>query len=253
MNFNAQEVHARLKLQNPSAYTYRMDLDDDGDGLRTSLVGASPELVLASEKDFVVSHPLAGSAPRHTNPFKDAAAGQELLRSPKDLHEHSHVVRAVARSFRLLAHNVVVPEGPSLVSTPVIWHLGTRIVGKLRDGISPLELAYAMHPTPAVCGWPSRAARSVIGELESFSRGLYAGLIGWIDAEGHGEWALTLRCGVLKGKRATLYAGAGIMEDSSPEAEHLETDVKFSTFAEALGTTGRLVRSVNDATRIYAI
>lgn len=250
MDFDPEEVQARLKLQNPSAYTFRMDLVDETDGLRRSLVGASPELVLASEKGVVVSHPLAGSAPRHADQHKDIAAGQKLLGSAKNLHEHSHVVQAVARSFRIFAKDVSVPENPSLISTPVIWHLGTRIVGNLRNGISPIELAYAMHPTPAVCGWPSKAARGVIEELENFSRGFYAGLIGWIDADGRCEWALTLRCGVIEDNRATLYAGAGIMENSSPMAEHLETDVKFSTFAEALGSIGQLESSTGGITRI---
>ena len=233
--FDIEEIRARLATQNPEAYTFRMDLEEESSIYPASLVGASPELVLASRNRKVVSHPLAGSAQRHPELQADLKAGDELLLSKKDLSEHAHVVRAVVQAFKSLADEVEVPEGPSLVATPVIWHLGTRVSGWLRKGVLPLQLAYAMHPTPAVCGWPSEEARRMIERLENFSRGFYAGLIGWTDAEGNGEWALTLRCGILRGNRAILYAGAGVVENSTPETENTETDVKFSTFSRALG------------------
>lgn len=228
-------LYARLAARNPTAYTYRLDLPRRVDGIPEVLLGASPELVLASRDRQVHSQPLAGSAPRHPDPVADEAIGQELLRSEKDLAEHAHVTHAVGKAFRRFADDVKQPARPELVQTPVIWHLGTRITGRLREGVSPIELAYALHPTPAVCGWPEEAAREVIAELEDFDRGFYAGLIGWIDADEASEWALTLRGGIVSEHRAHVYAGAGIVADSDPEHEHEETSVKFRTFSRALG------------------
>ncbi|WP_161972235.1 isochorismate synthase [Corynebacterium neomassiliense] len=223
----------RLAAANPGAYTYRVDLPR-GTGRAGTMIGASPELVLSSARGEVCSHPLAGSVARTGDPVADRRLGEELLHSPKDLAEHSHAARAVAESFRRHAEVVSVPDEPALVETPVLLHLGTRITGTLRDGTSPLELLYDLHPTPAVCGWPAGPARSLIEELEDFDRGMYAGLVGWIDAEGTSEWALALRGGLVSGPTTTLYAGAGIVADSDPDAEHAETATKFRTFADHL-------------------
>ena len=126
-----------------------------------------------------------------------------------------------------------------IVETPVILHLGSKITGQLDTPMDTrantvMKLLYELHPTPAVCGWPTSAARKVIGELEDFDRGMYSGLVGWIDANGNGEWALALRGGVVKGDAATLYAGAGIVAGSDPEHERAETAAKFQTFGRVI-------------------
>jgi isochorismate synthase len=144
------------------------------------------------------------------------------------------VVQAVGETFRRFADDVSVPASPDLVQTPVIWHLGTPISGSLRPGVSPLELVYALHPTPAVGGWPLETARQAIAELEDFDRGFYAGLLGWMDGQGRGEWVLVLRGGIVAGATATVYAGAGIVANSDPEKEHAETATKLRTFINAL-------------------
>lgn len=227
-------VYQRLCGRNSSAYVYRMDLPQATGETPAVLLGASPELVLGSDQGRVQSHPLAGSAPRATDPEADRQAAQALLRSPKDLAEHALVVQAVGETFRRYAIDVSVPTGPDLVQTPVIWHLGTPISGQLRPGVSPLELVYALHPTPAVGGWPLETARQTIAELEDFDRGFYAGLLGWMDAQGRGEWVLVLRGGIVSGATATVYAGAGIVANSDPEKEHAETATKLRTFINAL-------------------
>lgn len=115
-----------------------------------------------------------------------------------------------------------------------MWHLSTRSTGQLADeGVSALDLACRLHPTPAVCGVPVDAAREVIGELEPFDRGLYTGLVGWCDAAGNGEWAVTLRCAEVGTHRMRLFAGAGIVADSCPLAETRETEATFGTFLHA--------------------
>jgi isochorismate synthase len=228
-------VYQRLCGRNSTAYVYRMDLPQADGEAPAVLLGASPELVLGSDaQGRVQSLPLAGSAPRGGDPEADQQAAQALLRSPKDLAEHALVVQAVGETFRRFADDVSVPASPDLVQTPVIWHLGTPISGSLRPGVSPLELVYALHPTPAVGGWPLETARQAIAELEDFDRGFYAGLLGWMDGQGRGEWVLVLRGGIVAGATATVYAGAGIVANSDPEKEHAETATKLRTFINAL-------------------
>ncbi|MQB34156.1 isochorismate synthase [Agrobacterium rhizogenes] len=228
-------VYARLCARNGSAYVYRADLPDGLEQSSSVLLGASPELVLSCDQGKIRSTPLAGSTPRAANAIADEEVARALLNSKKDLAEHSLVVQAVGETFRQFADMVDVPGEPQLVQTPVIWHLGTYITGMLRANVSPIALAYALHPTPAVGGWPQAAARETIAELEDFDRGFYAGLIGWMDEDGNGEWVLTLRCGIVNGSKATVFAGAGIVAGSDPETEHTETRTKLQTFINALG------------------
>jgi isochorismate synthase len=122
-----------------------------------------------------------------------------------------------------------------LLPTANVWHLSTRFRGVLRDAATDvLQLVAALHPTPAVCGSPRETASEVIRASEPFERGAYAGPVGWIDAEGDGEWAIALRCAELQGDRATLFAGAGIVAGSDPEAELDETERKFRAFLDSL-------------------
>jgi isochorismate synthase len=92
-----------------------------------------------------------------------------------------------------------------------------------------------MHPTPALCGYPTRMARKLINLIEPFERGMFGGLVGWCDAEGNGEWAVTIRCGRMAGSRIELFAGAGIVAESRPESEWDETQAKLQTMVNALG------------------
>lgn len=232
---DCDSVYARLCVQNRNAYVYRADLPGDPGQPPSVVLGASPELVLGSHRGTVRSLPLAGSAPRAADAVADHEAGQALMRSKKDLSEHGLVVQAVGAAFRRFADAVETPAAPQLVQTPVIWHLGTPVTGMLRQGVSPMELVYALHPTPAVGGWPAAAARKAIADLEDFDRGFYAGLIGWMDGDGNGEWVLVLRGGIVSGRVATVYAGAGIVANSDPEKEHAETATKLRTFISALG------------------
>ncbi|MDD7940440.1 isochorismate synthase [Actinomycetospora lutea] len=233
-------VLERLAVRNPSGYVFAADVTDPhgttrGPGPRT-LVGNSPELLAARRGDVVVSHPLAGTAPRSPDPEEDARRGEELARSTKDLREHALVVDRVAERLAPYCASLDVPSSPSVTRTASLWHLGTRIEGRLRDPApTSLQLAEALHPTPAVCGEPTDAARAAIEELEEFPRGFYTGLVGWCDAAGDGEWAVTIRCAEVAGRAVRVYAGAGVVEGSRPEAELAETAAKFRTLLAALG------------------
>lgn len=117
-----------------------------------------------------------------------------------------------------------------------MWHLSTLVTARVPDpAISSLTLGAALHPTPAVCGTPTRDARAAIAEYETFDRGFYTGVVGWENAAGDGEWVVALRCAVPRDHTARLYAGAGIVADSDPAAELAETTAKFRTMLAGLG------------------
>lgn len=219
----------RLRAVNPDAYTFAAPVEGG------VLVGASPELLVSRQGLVVRSNPLAGSAPRSGDPDEDRANAEALRASAKDREEHAIVVEAVVSTLRPFCEELTWDLEPVLLETPNVWHLSTRFVGRLTEPApSVLDLALALHPTPAIAGTPTDAALAAIAELEPFDRGAYAGPVGWVDATGDGEWAIALRCALLDGSRATLYAGAGIVADSEPASEAEETDRKFRAFLDAL-------------------
>ncbi len=201
-------------------------------GAAGAFVGASPELVVARRAERVVSRPLAGTAPL------DDEAGDRLLGSAKNMEEHRLVVSDIAGVLDPLCSELVVPAEPSLVALRTIAHLGTRIEGLLmaEGGRTPsaLELVAALHPTPAVGGVPRDRALELIAELEPGPRGHWAGVVGWLDGRGDGDWMLGLRSATLSGARATLWAGAGIVAGSDPDQELAETTVKLVPALEGM-------------------
>lgn len=223
-----------LARRDPRSYLFAVDLPPERPGTPRTLLGASPELLLSRRGRTVTANPLAGSAARSPDPVTDRRRGQELLASAKDRHEHALVVGDVAERLRPLVDDLEVPEGPSLVRTPTLWHLSTTVRGRATD-LSALHLAQALHPTPAVCGVPRPAAHAAITEIEPFDRGFYTGAVGWTDARGDGEWVMALRCGEVQGDRVRLWAGAGIVPASRPADELAETAVKLRTLLDALG------------------
>ncbi len=241
------DVHQLLKnlaCKNTHGYTFAVDLprtgdEDDAELLPRTLVGASPELLVSRSGMKVIANPLAGSTPRSKDPVEDRRRADALLDSPKDLHEHAVVVEAVAEALRPFCRTLEVPEKPSLVQTETMWHLSTVVTGELFDpAVSSLELAVALHPTPAVCGTPTDLARTAIGEIEPFDRGFYTGMIGWCDSNGDGDWVVTIRCAEVEDRSLRLYAGAGVVLGSSAEAELAETSAKFRTMLQAMGLNG---------------
>ena len=231
---DAQAMLRELAARDPRGYLFAVGLPTAGPGPRT-LIGASPELLLSRRGTAVLANPLAGSAPRHPDPAEDERVGAALLASAKDRHEHALVVDAVAAALEPFCEALVVPSEPSLVRTETLWHLSTRLDGQVDPGATSLALARALHPTPAVCGVPRVAARDAIARIEPFDRGFYAGMVGWTDATGDGEWVVALRCGQVEGAAVRLYAGAGIVAESEPAAELAETAVKLQTQLRALG------------------
>jgi isochorismate synthase len=204
-------------------------------GSQGCLVGASPELLLRRSGARVESNPLAGSAILARFPDAETAA-RHLTGSAKDLHEHRLVTEEVRRVLAPLCDDLHVPAAPSLLRLPTLMHLSSQITGRLRDPErNALALALALHPTPAVCGHPREPAREAIRRMEGFDRDLFCGITGWMNEEGDGEWAVTIRCGLVERDRLRVFAGAGIVEGSVPEHEWAETAAKLGPMLAAFG------------------
>lgn len=208
----------------PRCYTFRVE----------NLVGASPELLLRRTGTALESLVLAGTAPALEDPEADARAGVDLLASEKDLWEHELAVQSVRRALAPLTGDLVFPDGPELLRLDNVQHLASRVTATADPDQDTLALIDALHPTAAVGGTPTAAAMALIGEIEGMDRGRYAGPVGWMDRSGDGEFAIALRCAELSGARARLFAGAGIVQGSLPEAELEETRIKLSAMMGAL-------------------
>ncbi|MDE9429141.1 isochorismate synthase [Xenorhabdus bovienii] len=227
---DATQLFMRLNQQNPYSYNFHVPLGN------STLIGASPELLLCKQGNTIISQPLAGSSRRSSNVMQDNELRQSLLRSAKDQHEHQLVITAMRKALAERCTELAIPETPSLLSTPLLWHLATEIRGELADNqIDALSIACLLHPTPALCGAPRQQAATLISELEPFKRDYFGGIVGWCDARGNGEWVVTIRCGEVFENHIRLFAGAGVVADSKPSAEWHETDVKFGTMLQALG------------------
>lgn len=235
---DARIVLRRLVAADPTAYGYLADLSGAGADYRgQALVGASPELLVARSGDRVTCRPFAGSAPRALDPETDAANGAALAASTKNRHEHQLVIDTMRAALEPLCDELTIAPEPQLSRTAAVWHLCTPISGRLRESsTTAIDLALALHPTPAVGGVPTDAAAELIAVLEG-DRGFYAGAVGWCDARGDGHWVVSIRCAQLSADRRTAlaHAGGGIVAESDPDDEVAETTTKFATILTALG------------------
>lgn len=250
----------RLHIQNPDAQIFATALPGD-----RTMIGASPELLIRKRGHLVRSNPLAGSKPRSFDPAVDRARATELFESDKERNEHAIVVDMVANTMSQFCHSLKVPAAPEILLTNTMIHLSTIIEGELKeiedsprtgtavDGYTVLDLALALHPTPAVCGWPTTLAKEAISSLETVDRGFYAGTVGWMDSSGDGDWSVAIRCAELGPQgphpadtykthepwqqQIRLFAGAGIVPDSNPSLELAETEAKFQTMVKGFGFT----------------
>jgi len=226
---SAGAVTRSLRSAYPSCFTY---LITGSDG--TAFAGASPELLIRRSGAQAFAQPMAGSVARGATEAEDERLAEQLRGSRKDAAEHELVSRFVVEALRPFASSVVALP-PEVVRFTNIQHLATAVRADLREPAADvLELAAALHPTPAVGGWPREAADRIIDDLESMERGWYAGAVGWTDGRGDGEFAVALRCGLLWEDGARLYAGVGVMPDSDPARELEETDLKFKALLSAL-------------------
>ncbi|MDB5101136.1 MAG: uncharacterized protein JWM80_5557 [Cyanobacteria bacterium RYN_339] len=195
--------------------------------------GASPELLVEQAGGHVHADCLAGTAPRGSDAAHDDALGAGLLASAKDRHEHAVVVDFVRQALAPHADALAVADEPVLSKLANVQHLYTP-VDAVRPADAPLEdLVAALHPTPAVCGQPREAARAWIQAAEAAPRGWYAGAVGWVGLEG-ARFAVGIRSAAVQGRRALVYAGAGLVPGSTAEGEWAETERKAAPLVALL-------------------
>ena len=223
-DFDPTTMALRLAARFPQCHTYVFD----------GLVGSSPELLIRRRGPDVESVALAGSAKRGTRTEEDDKLAAELLSSSKDLREHMPVVDSVRSVLDPICRYVEADQSPWIMKLENVQHLATRIRGRLDDELSALAIAGRLHPTAAVCGEPTDAALDLISQLEGLDRLRYSGPVGWVNAQGEGEFCIALRSGEFDGRRGRLFAGAGIVARSLPEQELEETRLKFRAMQSAL-------------------
>lgn len=203
---------------------------------QAAFVGASPERLVRLDGRAVQVSSLAGTTTRGATPDEDTAAGQRLLASAKDRLEHALVRDFVVSALADVCDGITASPEPALLALPHVYHLHTGIRARLGTGYSLLNIIERLHPTPAVGGSPRDAALRFIRERENLDRGWYSGPIGWIGAES-GEFAVALRSAVVSGTEALLFAGCGIVADSSPEQELAESELKLRSMKSAIAAS----------------
>jgi len=221
-DFRCGPVLAALIDGQPASRTFAIGQGD------TTFLGATPERLVRCGAGRVESHAVAGTA------AGGSRRGAAMQRSAKERAEHAFVVQAIAEALGPLCSELRISGDPELVPAGPIQHLRTRIEGRLRGAPHALELVARLHPTPALAGAPREAALRWIERCEGFDRGWYGGPIGWLDAEGGGDFFVALRCGLVHAGRAVAYAGSGLVAGSQPDAEARETVRKLRTLWEAL-------------------
>ena len=215
----------RLRATYPTAFVFLVD----------GFLGASPELLVSRTGDVVRSHPMAGTTARTGDPTADARLAASLLASAKDRAEHQITIDTVLDAVLPFCSYVDSEPEPSIVTLANVQHLASLVEGRLSSPpASVMTLVGALHPTPAVCGHPRSAALELIARLEGFDRGRYAGTVGWVDRNGNGRFAVSIRCAEVAGPRARLVAGNGIVADSDPGLELAETRAKLQAMLGAI-------------------
>lgn len=218
-------VLSHLRRAFPGSHLFAID----------SFVGASPEMLVERDGEFVRAHPMAGTAPRSGDAEVDARLATALMESTNTRDEHRQTIDMVHDTLLPFCSYLDEDAAPRIVAVANVQHLATRLEGRLSDpSTSVLELVAALHPTPAVGGMPRAAALDLIDELEDLDRDRYAGPVGWVDGEGNGRWVVGIRSALLHADGATVYAGVGVVADSDPESELVETRAKLQTMLGAI-------------------
>jgi isochorismate synthase len=227
---HASGVLARLRRENRRAHVFLFEPDPG-----RILLGAAPEILAELRGGRFHATAVAGSISRGADADADSELAARLRASGKDMEEHRHTVEVMRDALTPLVSELEVDPEPGVLTLARIQHLETGFRGRTNPGVDVLSLVEALHPTPAVCGRPRDRALELIRRCEPFHRGWYSGPVGWVDANGEGDFVPALRSAVGHGTRWRLFAGAGIVEGSDPELEWKETGLKFQPALRALG------------------
>lgn len=228
----AFELYRSLRRTNPSPFLFFLDFED------LSLVGSSPEILVRVREGEVAIRPIAGTRPRGKTPEEDAALEVELLADPKERAEHLMLLdlgrNDVGRSAEV--GSVKVTETYSIERYSHVMHIVSNVVGKLKEGVHPVDAVGAGFPAGTVSGAPKVRAMEIIDELEIAARGPYGGAIGYFSANGDVDTCIALRTACVKDGIMHVQAGAGIVADSDPAMEYRECQAKAGALFAAANT-----------------
>ena len=215
-------LYRALRSLNPSPYMFYYDMGDH------HVVGASPEILVRLENDTVTARPIAGTRPRGKDRAHDQALAEELLADPKERAEHVQLMDLGRNDVGRVAQVGTVRVTDSMVIERYshVMHIVSNVEGKLKPGMDAIDVLKATFPAGTVSGAPKVRAMEIIDELEPSKRGIYAGAVGYLGFNGDMDLAIAIRTGVIKSGMLYSQAGAGIVADSVPESEWMETQNK---------------------------
>jgi len=214
-------IFKKLEKKFPDCYLFLNKSKD------SNFFGVSPEKFISVCNGKIEIEAVAGSAPRSKKQPEDLNFENGLLVSTKNLKEHKYVSDFIINVLKEYSINIISSNDPEIKKLDNIQHLITKVSAELKAEDKLFEMIEALYPTPAVCGVPKNDAIKYIRQLENYDRGLYSGLIGWMDFNGNCDFSVAIRSALAKGREITAYAGAGIVEDSNPDDEFIETQLKL--------------------------
>lgn len=222
-------LYRALRSLNPSPYMFYYHLD------HFHIVGASPEILVRLEKDMVTVRPIAGTRPRGKNLQEDATLAADLLADPKERAEHVMLMDLGRNDIGRVAQTgtVKVTENMQIEHYSHVMHIVSNVEGKLKPGLNALDVLRATFPAGTVSGAPKVRAMEIIDELEISKRGIYAGAVGYLGFNGDMDLAISIRTGIIKDGTLHVQAGAGIVADSVPQSEWIETQNKAKAILRA--------------------
>ena len=195
--------------------------------------GCTPELLVRKKGNVASSMCLAGTASVGETIEDTACLAEQLLNDEKNLREHAYVVHFIREVFSRNCFDVDIPEGPSILTLKHVQHLYTPVQAHVMEGRTITSLASQLHPTPALAGSPVGEALMCLREVESYNRGFFGGVVGFVDGDGDGEFAVAIRSGVFDGECGWVYAGCGVVDGSDAQSEFNEIDMKLKTILSA--------------------
>jgi para-aminobenzoate synthetase component 1 len=230
LNIPPYELYQRLRKINPAPFASYLGFDG------VSVVGASPERFLKVQGDWVETRPIKGTRPRGKSEAEDRALADELLASIKDRAENVMIVDLERNDLgRVCRYGTVrVTELAILETYPTVFHLTSTVKGRLCEDKDRIDLLKATFPGGSITGAPKVRAMEIIDELESTRRSVYTGSIGYLSFSGEMDLNIVIRTFLVKGGRAYFQVGGGIIYDSEPEAEYVETLDKARALIQAL-------------------
>jgi anthranilate synthase component 1 len=232
-NIDVTSLYHHLRKVNPSPYMYLIETPE------RSIAGASPESLIMISGDEIITKPVAGTCPRGRKPEEDRKLAGQMLSNEKQLSEHTMLVDLARNDVRRVGRqgSVSVEDLMQVISTADVQHLESTVAAELRDNFTPLDAVSARFPAGTLSGAPKLRAMEVIDELEETHRGMYGGAIGYQSWNQNLDFAIVIRTAVVEHgdtDRVRIRAGAGIVADSKPVPEYIESENKMQSVVEAL-------------------